>query len=384
VSSPSRITAPSLRVPTNFPALTGIRFVAAAHVVLYHTASLAGSDALDALPGAVRGILGTGHASVGLFFVLSGFILSHTYVEEGEHETRLRGTTRSFLLARLARVYPLFVVGLLLDLPRGLEYFASRGAMGVAKAVFSLGLYLTALHAWHPRTATTWNAPGWSISDEAFFYALFPFAAPLLSRMASSQARVLGIAAVVWGAACSVQVAALALATAHLDAEAAHSLVAYHPLLRAGEFLLGCLAAGWWRRASAAARAVAPTVAFVAALTYAAALAAHSRVPSMVYEGAILAPVFMVLVVALADARTGLGHVLASRPMVRLGEASYALYILHMPVRDWYVHVTTRAGIEPSSPGALAVYLALVLAAALAAHRYVEEPLRKVIRSRLG
>ncbi len=81
----------------NIRPLTALRFFAALWVVLF---SYWDNLAVDGLPA----IVARGGMGVELFFVLSGFILSHVY-QTGFGEGRFR--YGSFLLNRLARVYPL-------------------------------------------------------------------------------------------------------------------------------------------------------------------------------------------------------------------------------------------------------------------------------------
>ena len=63
-----------------FPALTSLRFFAAAEVLIYHC----GHDLLDTAPGPLRDLFSNGYEAVIFFFVLSGFVL--TYAHRRPHE----------------------------------------------------------------------------------------------------------------------------------------------------------------------------------------------------------------------------------------------------------------------------------------------------------
>src|SRR5438105_2435610 len=96
-------------------ALASIRFIAAVHVVLYHHRS----DAfMVAMPGFIRQIVNGGYVAVGLFFVLSGFILTYTYV--GDRHRNL--DPRAFWIARLARIYPVYLLAFVVGAPLYFRY----------------------------------------------------------------------------------------------------------------------------------------------------------------------------------------------------------------------------------------------------------------------
>lgn len=151
-------------------ALTGLRFFAATIVVLFHFASF-GSVTL-------RHFMSHGFIGVTIFFVLSGFILSYTY---SSGPGAMRGTKRSFWIARVARLYPVYVIGMGLFLP-----IVARSDDSVVIKAAAGFLSLMMAQAWlHPLGLVwgMWNPPGWSLSAEAFFYLLFPFVCPMLSKL---------------------------------------------------------------------------------------------------------------------------------------------------------------------------------------------------------
>ena len=65
--------------------------------------------------------------------------------------------------------------------------------------------------------------------------------------------------------------------------------------------------------------------------------------------------------------------------LILLGEASYALYILHYPLLAWLTHVL-HPGRFASSPVFFALYLSIALAMAVVSFRFVEQPARRAIR----
>src|SRR4051812_45730838 len=81
-------------------------------VVLFHGGYLLETAGI-VVPGTVgHNLLRTGYLGVQFFFVLSGFILAYTYLPQ-----RGTGFQRTFWVARFARIYPVYVLGLLLVVP---------------------------------------------------------------------------------------------------------------------------------------------------------------------------------------------------------------------------------------------------------------------------
>src|SRR5579863_596949 len=106
MSSPANTGQLSKRPPLQ--ALTGVRFLAAFYVVLFH--SLPWLRNKYQVPETLQIFLGNGYLAVSLFFILSGFILAYTY------EGQIEGSRNLFRFwqARFARIYPVYFLSLLL------------------------------------------------------------------------------------------------------------------------------------------------------------------------------------------------------------------------------------------------------------------------------
>jgi len=65
---------------------------------------------------------------------------------------------------------------------------------------------------------------------------------------------------------------------------------------------------------------------------------------------------------------------LSGRVLVYLGKASYAMYILHVPIMWWYLRES-----HTFSP---ALYIAMVIAASALVYTVVEEPANRLLRRR--
>ena len=86
-------------------ALTGLRIVAAVWVVLHHFEGVV-TQAFGEYLRPLHPLMATGWLGVDLFFLLSGFVLTHSYLHRMGATFSLRGSA-CFLWARIARVWPL-------------------------------------------------------------------------------------------------------------------------------------------------------------------------------------------------------------------------------------------------------------------------------------
>jgi peptidoglycan/LPS O-acetylase OafA/YrhL len=315
--------------------LTGLRFVAAFGVLTGHMTMTS------------HGGFGSFHApwkstpSMTLFFCLSGFVLTWTY--------RARFRPGPFLWARFARIYPLFafvfaIEALVNGLPRG-----------------DFWNHALLLQAWTRDTG--FFSVSWSLSAEAFFYASFPLLAYVLVRLDRRQ--------LCWAATIAV-VASVAISLEAYVGAVSYDWARVVPLARLPDFVFGCivarLALGGFE---APAWATGALVAIIGGLMWAPVPAPFNR------DALFLAPLgLLLLCLATRDSRPGrlLGHPV----MLRLGTASFALYLIHPLVREsaWFYFGSEL------SPAAVMAAVSASIAASFVLYTYIEEPARRTLRSR--
>lgn len=153
-------------------ALTGIRAFAALSVVVFHyQAWYLGRD-----------VFPYGYLGVDLFFILSGFVIS--YAHQRDSRTVSLRTAAAFYGLRLARIYPVHVT-VLIGMIAMLSLGGLLGLQPRHPEQFRLNALIADLllvHAWGP-WAEAWNGPSWSISCEWFAYLLFPLLMYFCSRL---------------------------------------------------------------------------------------------------------------------------------------------------------------------------------------------------------
>ncbi|HEY2206629.1 MAG TPA: acyltransferase [Pseudonocardia sp.] len=362
--------------------LTGLRFFAAAWVVLFHLHFTPGGDKL-AFFTTLQPVIGLGALGVDLFFVLSGFVIALTYLDSLGPRLRPRAALR-FVWARFSRVWPVFAVvtNLFGAWLLAKSVWGADGKIAFQTVQPDLGpvswlrqMFLVQLWSQRYFDGSSWVGPAWSISAEWLAYLLFPVLALGFFRAARAPGWLLGAFAV----AVMVPTAAVALAIDDL----------YYPfswLVRiAAGFSSGVLVylavrnvrlTGRVRRLAGAA-AVLVVLAAVAVLVANDLLGGDGR-------GGVIVVLFPVLVGALALARGGVVRPLGSGAAVHGGRISYSLYLVHVPVLEvtWTAMLRYPA-IAPGTAAGLAVTVAAPLAALLAAHllyQLVEEPSRRGLR----
>jgi peptidoglycan/LPS O-acetylase OafA/YrhL len=343
---------------------------------------------MQRLPRLLRSGIESGFVWVGFFFVLSGFILSYQYGHRVDAEPF---DLREFWLARFARIYPGHLLGFALTAGL-LSLKVWDGGLppgGSAALVLDVAATLGLIHAWVPSFAITFNFPSWSISVEAFFYLLFPFLALASARL--SLRRFLGLTSLLYLGSVVGHFAYCALTPfgwlgndwAH---EAGRNFIKFFPLVRLPEFVLGMAMGRLFAARSelGLTETLGRRMTWIAALLVLAGLCASDRIPLALMHNVVLALPFAALVLGLALApRTSFGSWLSHPTLVALGEASYSLYILQVPV-IWFFVQRVEWQNATELPFAFAYRLVILVTAtalALVSHRYLETPTRSWIRS---
>lgn len=164
-----------------FQALDSFRGLFALAVVIYHAHAVQGFTELRLFRNA--------HHFVEFFFVLSGFVLSHSYLNRLSTWQQVG----QFAVTRTFRLFPLhlFMLGLAIAI-EGLRLVAERQGLGVGGPAFSgpraVGEILPnalLLQSWFPAfDPLSFNYPAWSISIEYYAYLLFALIVVLLPGQA--------------------------------------------------------------------------------------------------------------------------------------------------------------------------------------------------------
>lgn len=364
--------------------LTGLRFLAASGVLFGHYYLLMPIEGVGFLAQ-----LG-GHG-VSLFFVLSGFVLTWRYEVAGAENSfvGLSATqTKIYLMTRFARIAPNYWFALLLTLvayalvPR--DVALGPAPSGGTAYVLALVSNVFAIQAWVPDEAVQqyWNAPGWSVSAELFFYACFPLLLRI-RRLSGTWWSLVGVS-FFFGVLLGVYLIVLW----SLDWWNALSLAfaSRLPLLNVYAFVLGMALCRRVRLTPVGRRAghgwglfgavfCLLVLAWLEAQAQA-GLAERSPALTLWLTHLFYVPLLAWLLFAVATNRGWVSQCLGAPIFVLLGNASFALYLLHwLPLG--VLHKLSDG--QPVSFGLVALTVVCLVGLSLLVYRWFETPLRRCL-----
>ena len=331
---------------------------------------------------APSGVLSMGYCGVSFFFVLSGFILAYNYGDRDFSDAKI---FRSYIWARVARIYPLYVCGLLLGLPFFIAELLRSTGSALIGTLAAIPLAPLALQSWFPEATSRWNGPGWAVSTQFFFYLIFPWVVgPALRRPGRwALIAVLGFVitnGIYLGLQQLINGDYRILAVKEEDSAIGYSLaemVKFFPLGRWPEFLAGILTFSLWKRHGDRIHNGAMLALFLIATAFLIMIQPIAPLTVLHNGGALIAVVPLVLY----GAGVSQGWLL-TKPMLALGQLSFAVYLLHMPVLNIMLSLDKRIFVGLLTRDlwvmtALAIIMAFAVSATFSA--LVERPMRRYL-----
>lgn len=311
-----------------------------------------------------------------LFFVLSGFILTYNYAG-----LTTRSEVLKFYASRFARIYPVMVLALTLG-AFGVAYALMNRGSGALRDWYALedsnalnlwGSFvaqLTVFTGWLPVAGLNqpWNSPAWSISCEVFFYLLFPLLIVQMRKLKRIRMVVLLLAS--FAAQCLVIFVAAKFAP---SGERGY-LVYQFPVTHLFEFMAGIVAGLFFLRGGNEwIRQGRRRGALLGAALMALAVLAFFRPVNPAFL--LMSPLFAVLILALAARPRRRVSFLAWGPLILLGEASFSLYMIHVPLMN------LLSVIPPRDPRIGWLLVAVVVLLSILVFKRFETPARFRVRA---
>jgi peptidoglycan/LPS O-acetylase OafA/YrhL len=356
------------RKPAPLRALTGLRCFAALNIVFFHFSN-------PQWFGFMAPVVNAGFISVSYFILLSGFVLGYNYNERAQKGELDR---KRFWEARFTRIYPIYLLSLLLSLPQLPSEYPTH-----THAMFWTGMVLTPLllQGFIPATATFLNTPAWTMSAEAFYYVLFPWIAKWKRpvRIAPHLVKMGGVwlLGLVPGA---LYIAFNPDGIPHPDRWSYGPwlwALKYTPYTHLASFVFGVMLANLDQMVPRASQ-LRLTLGILGFGGIYGLLRLGPLVPYAIVHDGLLMPLFGCVILGLAGDNV-LAHALGVRPLVFVGEASYCLYLLHFNMWNLLhqTHVLDALGLSRFDPWIS--YVLLIVMAILALY-FIEKPAQRKLR----
>ena len=336
--------------------LTFTRFVAAIAIVIFHF----GRETFLFTNDSLSIIFAQANIGVSYFYILSGFVMIIAY----NHKLTINAV--EYLKNRFARIYPLYLFSI------GLCVFMFLLLNEFSLTNFLLNVFM--IQSWVPGKALTLTYTGWSLAVELFFYVLFPF---LFNRLYQKfKLKTIAIGIIVFWIVSQV-IFHLVIADA---SELMERFYYYLPILHLNEFLVGNLAGiVFMRNLNKVRRNYDLLLLFNLVLMY----LAFKYDLGLTYHNGLFAVLFVPFIYFLSSNSGNVTKVFSTKPFVFLGEISYGIYILQVPV--WGLITDYRLekylGIEKAGEYNFYIKFIILLVVSSMTYLWIEKPMRKKIKN---
>lgn len=372
------------------PALTSLRGIAAILIVVHHFTLLV-LPLRDTAFAPAMGKLALLGMSV--FFVLSGFVIHYNY---GEKISTQRRGIPLFILARFARLMPLYLVFVLLNFAYNVAYPDGGRSLPYLHA---LQFNVFAVQTWTFGTvdglsravSQVYANAAWSISTEAMLYLLFiPFALCIRFDRSSAVRGVLIVAAGMIGRLLVVRLAAYGPLINWMESRggpgASHWIIYYSPYGRWFEFMAGIGLSEIWlatRRTSKRGHSLALILGSIGIGYISLSLFDQTLInmpklfgEDLIYSGYGFAVPLVIYLACIAGARKT--SFLRSATLLWAGEISYSMYLLHGDMIPLFQGHDVAAGYALKA----IMFVSILLVLSTLARVYFEIPAKKWVVGR--
>jgi peptidoglycan/LPS O-acetylase OafA/YrhL len=255
-----------------------------------------------------------GYLGVSFFFILSGFILSLNYKDR---LLKKEAVAKEFWIARFARIYPLYLLTLLIAVPLTLPGIKISLLPSLLK--FLCNLFL--LQSFIPTTAFyySFNAPSWSISCEMLFYLLFPF----IVTIGRQRRAILSV----------IPVFLIPVGIHFFPENLLHRLFYINPVFRLVDFLIGILIFDLYQTTflhKIFKSALTATFIEILSITiFIIFFSLHRHIPQGYRYSCYYWIPMVLIILAFAYQKGYLSVALSGKLFVQLGEISFGFYLIH-------------------------------------------------------
>ena len=321
-----------------------------------------------------------GFIGVDVFFVISGFVITGMLHREWATAGRIR--FGRFYSRRFKRLTPALAVMVTVTVivsavalsPLGVQQTTTKTAAGTILLVANFVIARTTGGYFDAPASTNPLLNTWSLSVEEQFYLAFPAVVAIGWLMARRRRFLQGTPYILVGAIAALSFSlAVITSMGWTPAHAAWLVGYYSPFTRGWEFAVGALLALVLTKVTISSKVLGTMFGLLGAGMVAASLWVITATTPFPGWWALL-PVIGTLLVLLAghQRHNVVSKQLSARPMARIGDWSYSIYLWHWPF------IVVAGLLWPREPVVLLAAAVLSFGPALASYRWVETPLRSI------
>jgi peptidoglycan/LPS O-acetylase OafA/YrhL len=370
-----------------FYSLTITRFLAALCIVIYHGICLK-QDVFPFNNVYLNKLFIHGNSAVVYFFLLSGFIM---VVNNDVNNVN----KKKYWIDRFSRIYPVYILGIILMLffpfyekvvsffmkdSNSFSHTFTLGIKGIIAYILlnikGLVLNLTLLQSWFTQYRYAISAPNWSLSTEVFFYFVFPFIFPIIRNF--NKNTFLYVVVSIW---FFVSLFFGYFADEKFKNTNVQQIINM-PIAYIHIFLLG-LTVGWWIKKSSfedriKMRNYTLIISFLFTLNYIFFDGFNNFHHTLMYQSVL----FLAIILTIVSFKSKqIISFLIRKEFLVLGDLSYSLYILHLPIS---IFVSLALGFSNYSQTQIFYFSTILsLASSYICLRFYEFPMRNFIKNHL-
>ncbi len=338
--------------------ITFTRFIAAFAIIIFHF----GLKIYPFSHPFISPVFYLAKIGVSYFFILSGFIMVVAYNKKEEINAL------DYYKNRIARIYPVYLFAIVLFIVHNLIF-------GKYLNINDILLNLATIQAWIPGKALSLNYPGWSLSVEFFFYALFPLLFNFIYKRFNYIIVLIAVIFIWLGSQFFFNILVNSPFYQGYGSKS-HDFLYYFPLLHLNQFLLGNLAGYYFiknpdKQGNYDLLILGLCVLLVLILRFSFGIN---------YHNGLMAIIFVPIILAISYNQGFLTKLFTNKFLIFLGEISFGMYILQVPSYYWSKQLLNLFQINDDSATFYFSVLILILISILS-YLIIETPSRNFLKN---
>ncbi len=338
-----------------------LRFLAATSVVFYHY------EPVELKKIWLHEIIKNCNEFVNFFYFISGFVLViayHNLIKNG------RFLIIDFWVKRVARIYPVYLLALLLVLIY--HFFYNPIFSSLSKR---LPFEILMIQTWFYSGSI--NYPAWSVSCEFFFYLLFPFCFGILYNLYKNKnGKLIFIFLLTNIFLFGVAYHYFSLQDGNIS-KFITGLLTYHPITRVVVFFIGMFGAFLYIHNEFYKLFKTKKSHYIALISFFLIFLILYTLPqhfSLLNYG-LLVPLYLIFVLSICNLKDSINNALSNKLFVFLGDISYSIYILQFPLYLFFCYLVH----DIKSIKYFLVYVVVLFFFSALSFIFIEKPLRNYI-----